>query len=103
MPAASSAGYRLGEPIVSPVHPPHTGYRIDETGDIKGVPATDAPHKNADIICLWARGVQIEVQSPTLDTWSDVPSMNQLGDGNRYLEPSPIHPDYDYMRFRVKK
>jgi hypothetical protein len=59
-------------------------------------------HRNAAIICLWVSGAAIEVQSPTMDTWSDVPTMAQLHDGNRYLEPNPLHPEYDYMNFRVK-
>ncbi len=64
--------------------------------------ATQPVHKNADIICAWARGVAIEHQSPTTDEWLDVPPISALLVNNDYLAPSPIHPDYDYMRFRAK-
>lgn len=31
----------------------------------------------------------------------DVPMATELKVANVYLDPSPIHPDYDYMRFRI--
>lgn len=43
------------------------------------------------------------VSAPTTDEWMDVPDVDKLGDGGNYLEPSPIHPDYDwYTSWRVK-
>lgn len=58
-------------------------------------------HKNAAIIIAWINGATIEVQSPTTDQWTIVPMAAKLGQDNVYLDPSPIHPEYDYMRFRI--
>lgn len=59
-------------------------------------------HKNADIICAWVNGASIQYQSPTTDEWCDVPDADKLGEGSNYLEPSPIHPDYDYFIWRIR-
>lgn len=60
-------------------------------------------HKHAEIIALWVQGLPIQYQSPTTDEWLDVPDVNTLGEGNNYLEPSPLHPEYDYYEnWRVK-
>ena len=53
-------------------------------------------HKHFEIICLWAGGAAIQGQSPSTDEWVDVPMISCLGEGDNYLEPSPIHPDYDW-------
>jgi hypothetical protein len=60
-------------------------------------------HKNAEIIIAWVNGADVCYQSPTTDQWFDVPNVNKLGQDRSYLDPSPIHPEYDYMRFELGK
>lgn len=61
-------------------------------------------HRHAEIICQWVTGASIQGQSPTTDTWFDVPSAAYLGVGDNYRQPSPIHPDYDWWdNWRVKQ
>lgn len=60
-------------------------------------------HRNARIIAAWVRGEAIEYQSPTTDEWMDVPAATELAHDRDYLAPNPLHPDYDYMRFRIKR
>jgi hypothetical protein len=61
-------------------------------------------HKHAEILIKWINGADIQVQSPTTDKWSDVPNVNNLDEGNNYLCPNPLHPDYDYFEnWRVKE
>lgn len=58
-------------------------------------------HKHADIIIAWVNGATIQGQSPSTDEWIDVPHINKLDKG--YLEPSPLHPDYDWWpNWRIK-
>lgn len=59
-------------------------------------------HPNADVITAWVMGAELEVQSPTTDEWMPVPAATDLGQGRQFLEPHPLHPDYDYMTYRVK-
>jgi hypothetical protein len=66
---------------------------------VSGPHGTDAPsikHKHADIICAWVCGAPVQGQSPSTGEWVDVPAAHLLGQGSNYLEPSPIHPDYDW-------
>jgi len=59
-------------------------------------------HHHAEIICQWVNGAHIQGQSPTTDEWIDVPDVTDLANRN-YLEPSPIHPEYDWWpNWRVK-
>jgi len=59
------------------------------------------PHKHASILHAWIDGADIQFQSPTTDEWLDVPDVNDLADG--YLEPHPLHPDYDhFVSWRIK-
>ncbi|UOL48729.1 hypothetical protein [Pseudomonas phage Astolliot] len=51
-------------------------------------------HKHAEIIKLWVDGAKIQGQSPSTDEWIDVPMVSDLDVG--YLDPSPIHPEYDW-------
>jgi hypothetical protein len=60
-------------------------------------------HKHAEIICAWVNGATIQYQSPTTDEWFDVANVNTLDDNDNYLEPNPLHPDYDYFKnWRIK-
>jgi hypothetical protein len=60
-------------------------------------------HKHAEIVIAWANGATIQYQSPTTDKWYDVVNVNQLGEGDNYLEPNPLHPEYDwYDNWRIK-
>lgn len=61
------------------------------------------PHKHYDIIHMWILGHDIQGQSPTTDEWIDVPNVNELGKNNNYLEPSPLHPEFDWWpNWRIK-
>lgn len=60
------------------------------------------PHKNADVIIKWAQGYDVECQSPTTFEWIAAPNINDLDKDQNYLVPNPLHPDYDYMHWRVK-
>jgi hypothetical protein len=60
------------------------------------------PHKHAEILIQWINGATIQSWSPTLNQWDDIPDVNSLDDGDNYLLPNPLHPDYDYMDFRIK-
>ena len=55
-------------------------------------------HKNAAIICQWVSGLPIQGRETIYDDWIDIPDVDTLGDGANYLEPSPIHPDYDHWK-----
>lgn len=60
-------------------------------------------HKHAEIICAWVNGASIQGQSPNTDEWIDVPNVDKLSDDSNYLEPSPIHPEYDWWEnWRVR-
>ncbi len=60
-------------------------------------------HKHAKIIIAWVGGANIQYQSPTTDEWFDVCDVNKLDEGNNYLDPNPLHPDYDWFdNWRVK-
>lgn len=60
-------------------------------------------HKNSEILIKWISGASIQYKSPTTDAWLDVPDVDKLGEGDAYLEPNPLHPDYDhYENWRVK-
>lgn len=62
-----------------------------------------AAHHNAEIIIAWVNGAHIQGQSPSTDEWIDIADVDKLGFGDRYLEPSPIHPDYAYWpNWRIK-
>lgn len=61
-------------------------------------------HKHADIIIAWVNGATIEYQSPTTDEWFEVPNVNDLDQDRNYLEPNPLHPEYDYnTTWRIKQ
>lgn len=58
-------------------------------------------HKNAEVICAWVNGVT--VQHLTMENrWKDAPAATKLIEGDNFLEPHPIHPDYDHLEWRVK-
>lgn len=60
-------------------------------------------HKHAEIIVAWVYGASIQGLSPSTDEWVDIPDVKDLGVGDNYLEPSPIHPDYDWWKnWRIK-
>lgn len=61
------------------------------------------PHKNAQIICKWVNGANIQFYSENEGAWFDVPNVNNLDEGNNYLTPNPLHPDYDGTEYRVKE
>jgi hypothetical protein len=61
-------------------------------------------HKHAEILIKWINGADIQYQSPTTDKWLDVPNVNNLDEGDNYLRPNPLHPEYDYFEnWRVKE
>lgn len=62
-----------------------------------------AAHKHAEVLIAWINGTAIQGQSPSTDEWIDVPMVADLAQDRNYLEPSPLHPDYDWWpSWRVK-
>lgn len=61
-------------------------------------------HKNAGIICAWVMGASIQGQSPSTDEWIDIPDATDLYNDDNFLEPHPIHPEYDWWEnWRIVK
>jgi len=60
------------------------------------------PHKHHAVLQAWVMGKTVEGQSPSTDKWHDAPNINNLEEGDNYLEPSPLHPDYDWWEWRIK-
>jgi hypothetical protein len=69
---------------------------VEAMQEVLQPPVAMRKHKHAGIVAAWVNGARIQGQSPTTDGWFDVPAADRLGEDQNYLEPSPIHPDYDW-------
>ncbi len=59
-------------------------------------------HKNADIICAWVNGATVGCYSISTDEWIEAPDATKLGEGENFLLPHPIHPEYEYNEWIIK-
>lgn len=61
------------------------------------------PQDHADIICDWVKGASIQGQSPSTDEWLDIYDFRDIGEGQNFLDVSPIHPEYAWWsNWRIK-